>query len=38
MNLEVCCELINKKIKVFDCPIVEGAYSAAALIEANVSM
>lgn len=38
MNLEVCCELVDKKVQIFDCPIVEGTYSAAALAEVGVSI
>ncbi len=33
MNLEVCADLTDKTVHVFDVPIVEGAYSAAALAE-----
>lgn len=38
MNLEVCSELTDKKIRIFDVPFVEGTYSAAALVEVGVSI
>lgn len=38
MNLELCIELTDKKVHMFDVPIVEGAYTAAALAEVEVSI
>ncbi|MBF2677148.1 dihydroxyacetone kinase phosphoryl donor subunit DhaM [Listeria welshimeri] len=38
MNLELCSELTEKEIHLFNVPIVEGAYSAAALAEVGVSI
>lgn len=38
MNLELCSELMDKQIHLFNAPIVEGTYSAAALVEVGVSL
>ncbi|MBC2269941.1 PTS-dependent dihydroxyacetone kinase phosphotransferase subunit DhaM [Listeria welshimeri] len=38
MNLELCSELTEKEIHLFNVPIVEGSYSAAALAEVGVSI
>lgn len=37
MNLEMVKELTDKTITIYDVPIVEGAYTAAALLQADVS-
>lgn len=37
MNLELCSELMDKQIHLFNAPIVEGTYSAAALVEVGMS-
>ena len=36
MNLEMAMEMSSKKIKIYDVPVVEGAYTAAALLQAGV--
>ncbi|MBS7576077.1 MULTISPECIES: dihydroxyacetone kinase phosphoryl donor subunit DhaM [unclassified Enterococcus] len=36
MNLEICSEMTDKKVYLFNAPIIEGAYSAAALAEVDV--
>ncbi|EHJ52276.1 dihydroxyacetone kinase phosphoryl donor subunit DhaM [Streptococcus macacae] len=38
MNLEIAADLSDKDIVMMNVPIVEGAYSAAALIQAGVSL
>lgn len=38
MNLELCAELTDKNIQIFHVPLIEGAYSAAALAEVGVSI
>lgn len=37
MNLEMVMELSDKSITIYDVPIVEGAYTAAALLQADVT-
>ncbi|EHV0154534.1 PTS-dependent dihydroxyacetone kinase phosphotransferase subunit DhaM [Enterococcus faecalis] len=37
MNLEMARELSEKSITIYDVPIVEGSYTAAALLQANVA-
>lgn len=37
MNLEMAQEMSDKDITLYDVPVVEGAYTAAALIQAGVS-
>lgn len=37
MNLEMAQEMSDKSIKIYDVPVVEGAYTAAALLQAGVS-
>lgn len=37
MNLEMVMELSDKAITIYDVPIVEGAYTAAALLQAGVT-
>lgn len=38
MNLEICAELVDKPVHLFDVPVVEGTYSAAVLAEVGVSL
>ena len=38
MNLEVAQEMTSKKIHVYDVSFIEGAYTAAALVEAGVNL
>lgn len=38
MNLEMAQELSGKSIEIYDVPVVEGAYTAAALLQAGVSI
>lgn len=37
MNLEMALEMSDKSIQIYDVPVVEGAYTAAALLQAGVS-
>ncbi|HAC0378662.1 TPA_asm: hypothetical protein GYY19_15155 [Listeria monocytogenes] len=37
MNLEMARELSEKSITIYDVPIVEGSYTAAALLQAGVA-
>lgn len=37
MNLEMARELSEKSITIYDVPIVEGSYTVAALLQANVA-
>ena len=37
MNLEMAREFSEKSITIYDVPIVEGSYTAAALLQANVA-
>lgn len=37
MNLEMAQEMSEKSIEIYDVPVVEGAYTAAALLQAGVS-
>lgn len=37
MNLEMVQEMSEKSIEIYDVPVVEGAYTAAALLQAGVS-
>ena len=37
MNLEMARELSEKSITIYDVPIVEGSYTAAALLQANAA-
>jgi PTS hybrid protein len=37
MNLEMVMELSDKSITIYDVPIVEGSYTAAALLQADVT-
>lgn len=37
MNLEMAKELSDKSITIYDVPVVEGSYTAAALLQAGVS-
>lgn len=36
MNLEMAMEMNDKTVKIYDVPVVEGAYTAAALLQAGV--
>lgn len=36
MNLEMAMEMSDKTVKIYDVPVVEGAYTAAALLQAGV--
>lgn len=36
MNLEMAMEMSDKTIKIYDVPVVEGAYTAAALLQTGV--
>ncbi|MGX7107984.1 dihydroxyacetone kinase phosphoryl donor subunit DhaM [Facklamia miroungae] len=36
MNLEMAMEMSDKTIKIYDVPVVEGAYTAATLLQAGV--
>lgn len=36
MNLEMAIEMSDKNIKIYDVPVVEGSYTAAALLQAEV--
>lgn len=38
MNLELAQEMTSKKIHVYDVSFIEGAYTAAALVEAGVNL
>lgn len=38
MNLEVASELSSKEIEIYDVPVVEGTYTAAALLQAGVDI
>lgn len=38
MNLEMAIEFTTKEIEVFDVPVVEGTYTAAALLQAGVDL
>ncbi|MGO4938864.1 dihydroxyacetone kinase phosphoryl donor subunit DhaM [Fundicoccus sp. Sow4_D5] len=38
MNLEVASELSSKEIEIYDVPVVEGSYTAAALLQAGVDI
>ncbi len=38
MNLEMVQEMSEKSIEIYDVPVVEGAYTAAALLQAEVSI
>lgn len=38
MNLEMATEMTNKKIHLYDAAFVEGAYTAASLIQAGVGL
>lgn len=38
MNLELAQEMTSKKIHVYDVSLIEGAYTAAALVEAGVDL
>lgn len=38
MNLEMAIEFADKQVTVFDVPVVEGAYTAAALLQAGVDL
>lgn len=38
MNLEMAMEMTDKKIHLYDVAFVEGAYTAASLIQAGVSL
>ncbi|MRI84634.1 PTS-dependent dihydroxyacetone kinase phosphotransferase subunit DhaM [Aerococcaceae bacterium WS4759] len=38
MNLEMAIEFTTKEVKVFDVPVVEGTYTAAALLQAGVDL
>ena len=38
MTLEVCSEITTKNVYLYNVPIVEGAYSAASLLEVGVSL
>lgn len=37
MNMEMAMEMSDKTIKIYDVPVVEGAYTAAALLQAGVN-
>lgn len=36
MNLEMAMEMSDKTVKIYDVPVVEGAYTAVALLQAGV--
>ena len=38
MNLEMAIEFTTKEVEVFDVPVVEGTYTAAALLQAGVDL
>ena len=38
MNLELAAEFAEKKIKIYDTALIEGAYTAASLLQAGVSL
>lgn len=38
MNLEVASDFSTKEIEIFDVPVVEGTYTAAALLQAGVDL
>lgn len=38
MNLEMAIEMSDKEVKVYSVPVVEGAYTAAALLQAEASL
>lgn len=38
MNLEMAIEFADKEVTVFDVPVVEGTYTAAALLQAGVGL
>ena len=38
MNLEMAIEFTTKEVEVFDVPVVEGTYTAAALLQAGVEL
>lgn len=38
MNLEMAIEMSNKKVHLYDTAFIEGAYTAASLIQAGVSL
>lgn len=38
MNLEVASEFSTKDVEIFDVPVVEGTYTAAALLQAGVDL
>lgn len=38
MNLEMAIEFTTKEVEVFDVPVVEGTYTAAALLQAGVDI
>ncbi|RMC24131.1 MULTISPECIES: dihydroxyacetone kinase phosphoryl donor subunit DhaM [unclassified Lactobacillus] len=38
MNLEMAIEMTNKKVHLYDAALIEGAYTAASLIQAGVQL
>jgi phosphoenolpyruvate---glycerone phosphotransferase subunit DhaM len=38
MNLEMAIEMTNKKVHLYDAALIEGAYTAATLIQADVQL
>jgi len=38
MNLEMAIEMSDKTVKIYDVPVVEGAYTAAALLQTGVDL
>lgn len=38
MNLEMAIEMSDKEVKVYSVPVVEGAYTAAALLQADATI
>jgi dihydroxyacetone kinase DhaKLM complex PTS-EIIA-like component DhaM len=38
MNLELAIEMTDKKVHLYDVALIEGAYTAASLVEAGVDL
>lgn len=38
MNLEMVCELTEKEVEILPAPLIEGAYTACALLQAGVTL